>query len=209
MSHFAPQPGMTIDRELDVDTFPARLEQRGSRILGGLAMFFGASFSLLPVAGLVMAVAEEGWTGEVLAGLAMFAVPFGLFAALLVWGYDQWVQRSIVSLDGQSARYEWRTWRGSRGHTEPLTNFRGIRALHRSDSDDGDSYELLLEHPDPALQRPAVQGEPCERQGGALAALLPGVWRQRDRGPGTGRDDRATAGRPRPVTAGVAAGRCG
>ena len=114
-------------------------------------MFFGASFSMLPVAGLVMAVAEEGWTGEVLAAVAMFAVPFGLFAALLVWGYDQWVQRTTISFDGQSARYEWRTWRGCRGHTEALKSFLGIRAIHRSDSDDGDSYELLLEHPDPAL----------------------------------------------------------
>lgn len=151
MSSFVKQRGTTVYRELDVDTFPAVIEVRGSKILGTLGVFFGLSFTVLPLVAVGMGIAEEGWSREIIVALAMFVLPFGLFTAVLVWGLNQFMMRTTTSLDGHEVCWQWRTWRGSRERTEPLSAFSGIQSVHRFESEDGDLWELLLQHPDPSL----------------------------------------------------------
>jgi hypothetical protein len=151
MSSFVKHRGTTVYRELDVDTLPALIEQRGSKILGTLGVFFGVSFTVLPLVAVGMGVAEEGWTRELAITLAMFVLPLGLFAAILVWGINQFMMRTTTELDGHEVRWEWRTWRGTRARAEPLEAFAGIQSVHRFQSEDGDLWELLLQHPEPAL----------------------------------------------------------
>jgi hypothetical protein len=186
MSSFVTHPGTTVYRELDVDTFPASIELRGSKILGTLGVFFGVSFSVLPLVAVGLGIAEEGWSREMIVALAMFVLPFGLFTAVLVWGINQFMMRTTTSLDGHEVRWVRRTWRGTRERTEPLSAFSGIQSVHRFQSEDGDLWELLLQHPDPSLSvllyranRPAGLVERWRRycqvfRQAALESLAPG-----------------------------------
>jgi succinate dehydrogenase flavin-adding protein (antitoxin of CptAB toxin-antitoxin module) len=172
VSPFEKPPGTTIYCQVDVDVLPTRIERRGSKILGGLAMSFALAFTSLPAIALAKAVAVGEWNQDVLLGLAWFAIPLPLFVALFLWGYNQWVEVSTVELDGREVRWYWRTWRGTREKTETLAAFGGIRAKTRRRSGDGQIWELLLEHPDPALtvllyqaNRPAGVEERQQRYG--------------------------------------------
>ncbi|MDO8835707.1 MAG: hypothetical protein Q7V01_08920 [Vicinamibacterales bacterium] len=151
MSPFQTHRGVTILRQVEVDIFPARIEERGLKILAVLAMFFGLSFGGLPLVAIIMAAFQEGVSADLL-GALLFTVPLvGLFGWMTVYGFDQWVQRTIVELDGGEVRWEWRTWRGTRRRTEPLAGFTGVRSERRFDSDDGDLWEVWLQHPEPVL----------------------------------------------------------
>ncbi|MDO8834174.1 MAG: hypothetical protein Q7V01_01190, partial [Vicinamibacterales bacterium] len=186
MSSFVKQRGTTVYRELDIDTFPAVIEQRGSKILGTLGVFFGVSFTVLPLVAVGMGIAEEGWSREMILTLVGFALPFGLFSAVLIWGINQFVMRTTTALDGHEVRWEWRTWRGTRARAEPLAAFAGVRSDRRFRSEDGDLWELLLQHPDPAASvllysanRPAGLEERWRRycqvfRQAALESLAPG-----------------------------------
>lgn len=133
-----------------VDLFPVRIEILGSRILAGLAIFFGASFVFLPLAGLMVAVAEEGWSNDFTAAFLWFLLPFALFLALLLWGVNQLLYRLIILVDDNHVRWSQRTLRGTSETVEPLAHFMGIQSVKRSDSDDGTLYELRLLHPEAA-----------------------------------------------------------
>jgi hypothetical protein len=151
MSPFPRHEGVSIERQVEVDVFPALIEERGSKIVGGLAMFFGLSFGGLPVVALVVALVEEGWSRDILTAL-LYALPIvALFGWMTLYGVDQWMQRTRVELDGHEVRWERRRLRGTGRHSERLSSFSGIRADRWTDSDVGDRWELWLQHPTPDL----------------------------------------------------------
>lgn len=143
--------GSWVSRDLDVEHLPARVEDRGIAVLGLIAMGFGGIFAVLPLGAALWAVATEGWSGDIGVGLAMFALPCALFVALAVWGWNEYVRRTSWTIDRLSVHYEWRTWRGAHAANVPLAHFAGLRLVDTSDSDTGDEYEIVLEHPDKAL----------------------------------------------------------
>ena len=132
--------------QLNVDLLPARIEKRGSLVLAGLAVFFGASFTLLPIAALFKAIAEEGWSRDATQAVFWFLIPCALFIALLLWGLNQFVFQLTILLDSQKVRWRERTLRGTAEVVEPLAGFQGIGGQTRHDSDEGTFYELLLRH---------------------------------------------------------------
>jgi hypothetical protein len=150
-----------VEIALNVDTLPATLESRGSKVLGALAMFFGAVFPVLLVAAIVKGVLEEleagraplagEVTGEMVAAMVQFVFLLGVFVPLFVYGYGEWVRRTVITIDRHEVRYEWRTWRGTARRVELLMRFSGISQRTQSDSDTGDTYELVLEHREAAL----------------------------------------------------------
>lgn len=148
MSPATTEPKTAVSVEMDVSMLPARTETRGSRILGSLAVFFGGSFAILPVVGLVVAVGEEGWSRDAVEAIAWFVIPFGLFFALLLWGINQFVHRVTIEIDRQEVRWHVRSLRGTREMVEPLAGFDGIQGLDRWDSDLGAQYDLRLQHRD-------------------------------------------------------------
>jgi hypothetical protein len=150
MSPATTEPQTTVSVEADVSMLPARTETRGSRILGSLAAFFGGSFAILPVVGLVVAVREEGLSRDAVEAIAWFVIPFGLFLALLLWGINQFVHRVTIEIDRQEVRWRVRSLRGTREMVEPLAGFDGIQSLDRWDSDLGARYDLQLQHQDPS-----------------------------------------------------------
>ena len=132
--------------QLNVDLLPARIVQRGSLVLASLAVFFGASFTILPIAALFKAVAEEGWSRDTTQAVFWFLIPCTLFLAILLWGLNQFVFQLTILLDAQRVRWQKRTLLGTTEVVEPLAGFQGICGQTRHDSDEGTFYELLLRH---------------------------------------------------------------
>jgi hypothetical protein len=135
--------------QLNVDLLPACIVQRGSLILASLAVFFGASFTILPIAALFKAVAEEGWSRDATQAVFWFLVPCALSLTLLLWGLNQFAFQLTILLDAQRVRWRKRTLLGTTEAVEPLTGFQGICGQIRHDSDEGTFYELLLRHQEP------------------------------------------------------------
>jgi hypothetical protein len=132
--------------QLNVDLLPARIVQRGAYVLASLAVFFGASFTILPIVALFNAVAEEGWSRDATQAVFWFLIPCALFLVLLLWGLNQFVFQLTILLDTQSVRWQKRTLLGTAEVVEPFSNFQGICGQTRHDSDEGTFYELLLRH---------------------------------------------------------------
>ena len=145
-----PPRGTTVYKDVDVDTFPARLDTRGSKILGGLAVLIGGGFASMPLIAAGKALATEGWSRDMTEAMVWFALPFALFLWLALWGVNQWLSRLTVLMDRSEVRWVRRSLRGIREEAEPLGAYDGIRRQDRFDSDDGQLWELLLQHPDPA-----------------------------------------------------------
>ena len=144
-------PSSRIPRDLDVEHLPARLEEHGIKVLGVLAMGFGGVFAVPADWGGRLGARDGGLVRDLGVGLAMFVLPMALFVALCVWGYGEYVLRTIYTVDRFAVKYEWCTRRGTRTRNEPLAHFDGLRLVDKSDSDTGDEYEIVLEHRDPAL----------------------------------------------------------
>jgi hypothetical protein len=99
--------------QLNVELLPVRIVQRGALILASLAVFFGASFTILPIAALFKAVAEEGWSRDATQAVFWSLIPCTLFLALMLWGLNQFVFQLTILLDAQRVRWQKRTLLGT------------------------------------------------------------------------------------------------
>ena len=145
------QPGRarTVFAEIRIDAFPVVVTKRGSRVLGSLAVFFGGSFTVFPVIGLIMA-AREPIDQDFYVAAGAFGVVFLLFLALALWGVNQFVSREILTIDSSSVGWQRRSLFRTREHVEPLGAFEGVIYRRDWNSEDGSTSHLELLHRDPA-----------------------------------------------------------
>jgi hypothetical protein len=133
---------------LDLEMLPVELVCRGSRLLGGLAVFFGAAFSLIPVAALIMAAAkkEMPWTTALFSSIALFI----FFGPVALYGINQFIRRKTVTLDLTTVAWEIRSLFKKRRETEIIKNYAGVVFEVRYDATQGRFNVLELHHSEPA-----------------------------------------------------------
>lgn len=133
------------DIELEREA-PVRLVFPGLRILAVLALFFGGSFFVIPLAYLVKTLAQ----GEPISGAAPLLVISVLFAPLLVYGINLWMQKKELSITQEEVSQTYRDLFKRSSWTAPVAEYDGVMLMSDIYDDGGDysafGYSVMLIH---------------------------------------------------------------